>query len=174
MESAAEVRVELVVPVRAVAAVLTAVRAAHPYEEPAVDLLTLAAPPSGRGMGRVGPMPPVPATVVVDRVKAALDLPAVLVAGDLDRPVRTAAVCAGACGELLGDAIAAGVDLYLTGELRHHEALRATAAGLTVICTLHSNSERAVLRRVRDRLAAELPGPAYLLSRADRDPFSIR
>ena len=97
-----------------------------------------------------------------------------LVAGDVDRTVTTAAVCAGACGELLDDAIAAGVDLYLTGEMRHHDAIRAVAAGLTVVCTLHSNSERPVLSRLRDRLAAQAPGPAYLLSRADRDPFAVR
>ncbi len=126
-------------------------------------------------MGRVGWLAsPQPAAAVVDRVKRELGMSAVLVAGDVERTVTTAAVCAGACGDLLGDAIAAGADLYLTGEMRHHDAVRAVAAGVTVICTLHSNSERAVLKRLRDRLDREAPGPAYLLSRADRDPFSVR
>ena len=58
-----------------------------------------------------------------------------------DRP----ACCAGACGDLLNDALGQKVDLYLTGEMRHHDALKAANAGLTVVCTLHSNSERASL-----------------------------
>ena len=174
LETATEVRVETVVPINRVEAVLRALRETHPYEEPAFDLNVLAAPPTARGMGRVGPVPEVAAVEVVERVKRELELPAVLVAGDVCRTIRTAAVCAGACGELLDDAIAAGVDLYLTGEMRHHDALRAVAAGLTVVCTLHSNSERAVLKRLRDRLEREAPGPAYLLSRTDRDPFAIR
>ena len=174
-ETVAEVRLEMACPTGAMGEVVAALRAAHPYEEPAFDLLVEAAPPPGRGMGRVGRLAEATtASVVVDRVKAALSLDHLLVAGDLDRTVTTAAVCAGACGELLDDAIAAGVELYLTGEMRHHDALRAVAAGLTVLCTLHSNSERAVLRRLRDRLERAAPGPAYLLSRADRDPFSLR
>ena len=174
-EQVAEVRLEMVCPIGAVADVTAALRRAHPYEEPAFDLLVTAPPPPTLGLGRVGWLAsPQPAAAVVERVKRELELPAVLVAGDVDRTVATAAVCAGACGDLLDDAIAAGVDLYLTGEMRHHDAQKAVAAGLTVICTLHSNSERAVLKRLRDRLDREAPGPAYLLSRTDRDPFAIR
>ena len=46
-----------------------------------------------------------------------------------------------------------GAQLFLTGELRHHDALRAVAAGLTVVCTLHSASERAALEVLERRLA---------------------
>ncbi len=174
-ERVGEVRLERACPIGAVREVVAALRAAHPYEEPAFDLLVEAAPPPARGLGRAGWLAePATAAAVVERVKRTLELDHVLVAGDVGRTVATAAVCAGACGDLLDDAIAAGVDLYLTGEMRHHDAVRAVAAGLTVVCTLHSNSERAVLKRLRDRLEREAPGPAYLLSRSDRDPFAVR
>ena len=45
---------------------------------------------------------------------------------------------------------------------------------MTVVCTLHSNSERAVLKRLKRRLADSLPGLPVVLSREDRDPFAIR
>ena len=61
----------------------------------------------------------------------------------------------------------------MTGEMRHHDAIKAAKAGLTVVCTLHSNSERAVLRRLRDRLVRELPGLSVFVSEADRDPFEV-
>jgi dinuclear metal center YbgI/SA1388 family protein len=124
----------------------------------------------GTGMGRVGS---VGATgrMLVDRIKRALSITNVLVAGPIDRDFTRGAVCAGSGGDLLDDAIAAGAELFLTGELRHHDALRAKAAGLTVVCTLHSASERAALQVLQTRLAERLGGVEILCSRVDREPF---
>ncbi len=178
LESPAEIRLEMIVPVARVSDVIAAMRQLHPYEEPAFDLVTLAAVPPGLGLGRIGSLATaVPAVQIVDRIKTELGLSSVLMAGDVDRVVSKAAVCAGACGNLLDDAINAGAQFYLTGEIRHHDAIKAVRAGMTVLCTLHSNSERAVLKRVKARLEA-LPGvpdrPMIRLSETDRDPFSIR
>jgi dinuclear metal center YbgI/SA1388 family protein len=175
LEEAQEVRVETVVPIAKIDAVIRALRASHPYEEPAFDLQQLAAPPEGLGLGRVGDFQqPVERGELVERLKRELEIGHVLVAGPTDGAVRRAAVCAGACGNLLDDAIAAKAEFYVTGEMRHHDALKAAGAGVTVVCTFHSNSERAVLRRLKGRLADSLPGLPVILSRQDRDPFSIR
>jgi dinuclear metal center YbgI/SA1388 family protein len=174
LEHAPEVRVETVVPAGDVAAVVKALRATHPYEEPAFDLVRLAAGPQRRGLGLVGAIDPAGAHAVVDRVKAALGVEQVLVAGPLDREVRRAAVCAGSGGDLLDDAITLGAELFLTGELRHHDALRAAERGVTAVCTRHSISERAALAALEARLAALLPGVVVARSAVDRDPFELR
>ena len=57
--------------------------------------------------------------------------------------------------------------------MRHHDALKAVRAGMTVVCTLHSNSERAVLKRVRDELKRRLPELPVQISSEDRDPFAV-
>ena len=124
-----------------------------------------------RGMGRVGSLDAAPVARLVDRVKSALSLGHVLVAGEVDREITRAAVCAGSGGDLLPDAIASGAQLFLTGELRHHDALRAMAAGLTVVCTLHSASERTALEALERRLAEQLTGVTVARSRLDREPF---
>jgi dinuclear metal center YbgI/SA1388 family protein len=173
LELAPELRVETVLPIDRVEPVLKALRDTHPYEEPAFDLVQLAAPPDGRGMGRVGSLPDVPRARLFQQIKQGLGIDHLLVAGPLEGPVRRAAVGAGACGDLVNEAIARRVDLYLTGELRHHDALRAAEAGVTVVCALHSNSERAVLERVRGRLAERLPGLELHVSRCDADPFRV-
>ena len=72
------------------------------------------------------------------------------------------------------DAIKQMAGLYLPGEMRHHDAIAAANAGMTVVCTLHSNSERAVLKRLVPRLAELLGGLTFQPSRTDRDPFQIR
>lgn len=174
LEQVDEVRLETVVPIASLPRVLDALRSAHPYEEPAFDLVQLAAAPGGAGQGRIGVMSPGAARgELLARIKRELQIDHLLVAGPTEGLVHTAAVCAGACGDHLNDAIAQKADLYLTGEMRHHDALKAAAAGLTVVCTLHSNSERAVLRRLRARLSQDFPGVATMLSQADRDPFAV-
>ena len=174
LETAEEVRLETVVPISRIEHVIRALRQSHPYEEPAFDLNQLAAPPEGIGIGRVGALPEgVTADMLANRIKRELAIDRLLVAGDPQRLVRRAAVCAGACGNLLDDAIAQRVDLYLTGEMRHHDALKAARAGVTVICTLHSNSERAVLKRLAEQLRQRLPGLPVHVSQKDRDPFLV-
>jgi dinuclear metal center YbgI/SA1388 family protein len=174
LEEAPEVRLEVVVPEARVAAAVHALRAAHPYEEAAFDLLRLAAPPPGEsapGMGRVGDVGRVTVVSLVERLKAGLGLGHVLFAGDPQRRVSRVAVCAGSGGELVPDAIAARVELFVTGELRHHDVLRARAAGMDIVCTLHSASERPALVGLERRLAERLPGVAILRSAADREPL---
>lgn len=174
-EQADELRVETVVPVGKVSDVVKAMRSAHPYEEPAFDLVQLAAAPEGKGIGRVGEFDsPAERPALLARIKRELEIDHLLVAGPAEGFVKRAAVCAGACGKLLDDAIAAGAELYLTGEVRHHDAIKAARAGMTVVCTLHSNSERAVLKRVKKRIEDAAPGLPVMLSRSDRDPFVVR
>jgi dinuclear metal center YbgI/SA1388 family protein len=175
LERAEEVRVETVVALSKVESVIRALRASHPYEEPAFDLQQLAAPPEGLGQGRVGDFAePVERATLIDRVKRELELTHVLVSGPTEGVARRAAACAGACGDMLDDAIAQKADFYLTGEMRHHDALKAARAGMTVVCTLHSNSERAVLKRLKQRLEEVFPALAVMISKTDLDPFAIR
>ena len=175
LERVQEVRIETVLPIDRIAPCIRAMRSAHPYEEPAFDLVQLAAPPEGKGQGRIGDLPAgTTRETLIERVKRELNLSQVLIAGATTGAIKRAACCAGACGDLLKDAMAQKAQFYLTGEMRHHDALRAAECGMTVVCTMHSNSERAVLRRVAARLAQELPALATHVSQRDRDPFLIR
>lgn len=125
------------------------------------------------GIGRVGEVAPCTRREVVARVKAAMGVGYALVAGPLDAPCARVAVSAGAAGDMLKDAARAGADVYVTGELRHHDALWATSRGMTVVCLRHSASERATLPRLAAALGARVPGLAIHVSEADRDPFDL-
>jgi dinuclear metal center YbgI/SA1388 family protein len=175
-EEVTEVRFETIVPLDRVGQVVSALRATHPYEEPAFDLVRLAPAPRAegeRGMGRIGALAPVDRGALVAQVKAQLGVPHVLVAGPRAGTVTRGAVCAGAAGDLLDAAIRQGAEVIVAGEVRHHDALRAAEAGVTVVCALHSNSERITLEPLRSRIAAALPSLELATSRVDRDPFAI-
>lgn len=120
-----EDRVEVIAPARLRARLLAAMRAAHTYEEPAFDVVSLAPLPAGVGIGRIGVLDrPMRFADFVARVGAALPATTwgVRGAGDPDRQVSRVAVCGGAGDSLLGAAAAAGVQAYVTADLRHHPA----------------------------------------------------
>lgn len=130
-----EVRVESVYPRPLRRQVVEALRAAHPYEEPAFDVLELADPPGGpstgtlppatRGHGRVGTLgESITLRELADRVAAAFPPTAhgVRVAGDPDRVIRRVAIGAGSGESLLEDARRSGADVFVTSDLKHHRA----------------------------------------------------
>ncbi len=173
LATVAELRLETRLPIARVEDALRALRETHPYEEPAFDLIRLAPSPSRRGMGRIGALAPVGRGELFARIKAGLGLAHLLVAGPTTGTVTRVAVSAGSCGDLYQDAIAKKAELYLTGEMRHHDALACARAGLTVVSTLHSNSERTALGGLEQSLRARCPGLDVLRSGADRDPFAF-
>jgi dinuclear metal center YbgI/SA1388 family protein len=173
-ERVEEIKLETIVPLAKLDAIIQSLRKSHPYEEPAFDLQQLLAPPQIVGIGRIGKTPgDATAEMLANLLKRSLNLDHVLMAGDGQKLVRKVAICAGAGGDLLNAALAQKADLFVTGEMRHHDALKAVRAGLTVICTLHSNSERATLPKLAERLREKVSGIEFVVSREDRDPFQI-
>ncbi|KAJ4292974.1 hypothetical protein N0V88_005638 [Collariella sp. IMI 366227] len=89
--------------------------------------------------------------------------------------IKSVAICAGSGGDVLKDTDA---DLYVTGEMSHHVALRLKMLGKSVITVFHSNSERGFLREVmqgklQEKLRGEDAAAEVLVSEADEDPFEI-
>jgi dinuclear metal center YbgI/SA1388 family protein len=123
VERLAEDRVEVIAAARLRGRLLTAMRAAHPYEEPAFDILALAPIPGPAGLGRIGSLPtPEPLSAFVSRVQDALPATSwgVRASGESDAKVFRVAVCGGAGDSLLDTVAAADVQAYVTADLRHH------------------------------------------------------
>ena len=147
LNEAAEDRLEMVLPRRRAAEVVAALRATHPYEEVAFDLVPLVAlPESGKGLGRVGDLAEAMTLRAAARLLAT-ELPSahLRTAGDPDRTLRRVAVCGGAGDSLIGAALAAGADCFVTGDLRHHPALDALTMGMALIDAGHFPTEAAAL-----------------------------
>jgi dinuclear metal center YbgI/SA1388 family protein len=125
LEVVEEVRIECVLPRAARAGVVAAMLAAHPYDEPAYDVVELADPGvADTGSGRIGTVEPTTLGAFAQRVADALPRTAhgVRVGGDPDLGVRRVAVCGGA-GDFLLDAVRrTDADAYVTSDLRHHPA----------------------------------------------------
>ncbi|TQK27903.1 Nif3-like dinuclear metal center hexameric protein [Arthrobacter sp. SLBN-53] len=125
VEQVTEDRIEVIAPARLRARVLAALRAGHPYEEPAFDVFALAPLPADVGIGRICSLPePETLSAFVARVSGTLPSTTwgVRAAGDADAVVSRVAVCGGAGDSLLSTVARAGVQAYVTADLRHHPA----------------------------------------------------
>ena len=118
----------------------------------------------------------IPLTELCDRIKAHLALKYVRCAtamrhqGQNATSVSTIALCAGAGASVIG---VANAHVYLTGEMRHHDVLRANEAGTTVIVCDHTNTERGYLPTLKQQLDSKLPDLEVLISQADREPLDV-
>ena len=85
--------------------------------------------------------------------------------------VKTIALCAGSGSSVLQGSVA---DLYLTGEMSHHEILAAVAQGTSVILCNHSNTERGFLYVLKDKLTTIFEDKIkVVVSEVDADPLCV-
>jgi len=175
-----EDRVEVIAPRALRHTVLTAMLAAHPYEEPAYDVIELADPGIAEvGTGRLGELPePQTLREFAERVAEALPQTAhgVRVGGDPERVVRRIAVCGGAGDFLLPQLQAAEVDAYLTSDLRHHPASEFLEhQGPALLDVAHWAAEWTWLPVVQRRLAEALGDTVVTrVSTTPTDPWTFR
>jgi dinuclear metal center YbgI/SA1388 family protein len=172
LEKVHEIRFESIVPAKKLDAVVEAMKKAHPYETPAYDIIKLYNDQNRFGLGRIGMLEkPAKLPELMEKIKKATGTKAVGLVGDEKRLVKKAAVCAGTCGTIINSIIAQKADLYLTGELKHHQALAAQEANLTCICLSHTVSERFMMKKLSKQLQKQLKGTIIAVSKKDNDPF---
>lgn len=153
LEEVDEYRLEMICTASRANDVVDAAIEAHPYDEAAYDIYELANEPVSYGYGRVGTLDEqTDLRAFADRVKAALGLDYVKVAGDLDQQIRRVAVCGGSGSSQYGEAAAAGADVYVTGDTKHHDILDANDLGLGIIDAGHFHTEKPGMVALADRL----------------------
>lgn len=153
LEFVEEYRLETIVPASRRSKVIAAMVAAHPYEEIAYDEYTLINRGLRCGLGRVGSLiKPMPLLEFIEKVKVALSARSIKVAGPANAVITKVAVCGGSGAGLVKNAIKAGADVLITGDVKYHEAQQAVAEGLVVIDAGHFATEQPVVECVVDYL----------------------
>ncbi|GMV26869.1 MAG: GTP cyclohydrolase 1 type 2 [Phycisphaerae bacterium] len=177
LEHVSELRLEMVCSRASLPLVLATLRQFHPYQTPAIDVYDLIPQPS-RNLGpgrRVVLDQPATARQIAQRVKEFLrtpgGTPTVLVASPTDAPLTHAGVV---CGAGAGQAAAArseGCEVFITGEMKHHEVIETIHSGMAVVLAGHTATERGYLPRLAQRLRKSLPSVAFEVSAVDLDPL---
>lgn len=117
---------------------------------------------------------PEPLASFIRRVNAALDVEAAYV-GDPERLIKSAAVCGGGGMGMLKSAADSGADVYVTADVKHHQALDASALGIALVDATHYASERVILlpliNRLQDRFDALQYNVTLICSSVERSVF---
>jgi len=175
-EKVDEIRMETVFPRHRLAAVVKALRQAHPYEEPAFDVYSLNAAPDRRiGQGRIGRFAEPIRLAALGRMLARKTKAACpTMVGEGRSELRQALIWAGAAGGPSFDAAVKSLgvgSVIVTGEIRHHDALKLARLGVAAIGLGHWASERPVLTPLSRVLSRSLTGVGLRVSRADCEPL---
>jgi dinuclear metal center YbgI/SA1388 family protein len=172
-EEVAEWRLEVVCPTARLAQIVSALRTAHSYEEPAYDIFPVLSMPANVGEGRLGTLrAPLSLSDFAGQVRVMLGCGPVQVVGDSTRMVSRVAVACGAAGEFLKDAQGARCDVLMTGEMRFHDYLAARTSGVALVLPGHYSTERFAVEELAEWLNDQVTGVQARVSRAERDPVT--
>jgi dinuclear metal center YbgI/SA1388 family protein len=162
LESVDEVKLEVEVARWDLGAVLGALQAAHPYEEVAYDVYPVKQKNSRAGLGAIGRLDnAIPLRDFLQRVGTRLEADSLRYVGDPDSRVERIAVCGGAGSDFIGTARGAGVDAYVTADVKYHEFFGALdqdgTPGMALIDPGHYETEALTEALLRDWLADRFP-----------------
>lgn len=94
-----------------------------------------------------------------------------------EKPVKRVAVCSGAGGEFIDKAAFAGANVYVTGDVKYHEARHAQELGLPVIDAGHFFTEQLIAGVIAGRVSKELTRRGYEIEvreeQGSADPFEV-
>ncbi len=175
-EEAEELRLETIVPVPLQERIVARMVKAHPYEEVAYDLIPLANPVNGPGLGRLGVLDKqMILSEFARQVKDSLGVGAVRMVGEGDQAINKVAVCGGAGMGVYADALRHGADCLVSGDIKFHEAHRARNDGMALIDAGHFGTEKIMITKLSERLTALAVQHHYQLEvhamTTEKDPF---
>lgn len=178
-----EVRIETIVQKKNLQSVIENVKKNHPYETMAYDiypLLNNQADIAGVqiGFGRVGRLEKASTLALFAlKIKKTLGLKYLKITGDPDLTVTRAAVCAGSGSSMMGSFFSSGAEVYVSGDLRYHDAREAEAQNKGLIDIGHFASEHLIVKSLADRLKTilEKTGTDVRVEacETENDPFKI-
>ncbi len=164
-EQAEEVRLEMVAPAAREPAVVAALVAAHPYEEPAFDIYDVR---SNLGMvGRIGRIDSQPLDSFAGAVQSVTG-GTLRVAGS--GVVSRVAVVPGSGADFIEAAVGAGAEVLVTGDVGHHRARAALDAGLCIVDPGHIPTERPGVQALYAAVG-EMEVASELVTAPDTDPW---
>lgn len=141
--------------------------------EPEVLAVTYQDGEKKEGIGRYGQLPmEMTLAECAAYVRQKFSLDSVTVYGDRERRIRAAALCPGSGKSMVKAAVQAGADVFITGDIGHHEGLDAMAQGLAVIDAGHYGLEKLFVPYLAEYLAGHFP-QLEIITSEEKNPFWI-
>jgi putative NIF3 family GTP cyclohydrolase 1 type 2 len=165
-----EMKIEVVFPSWLEKTILAGLRAAHPYEEVAYDIVNVSNNHDKIGSGLIGELPkPTGEIEFLGQLRERFNLKVIRHTPLLDRPIKRVALCGGAGSFLVPKALGAGADIYVTADMKYHEFFDAN--GRMVIADIgHFESEQFTIDLLAEILEQKFPNFAVLKTKVLTNP----
>lgn len=173
-ERVSEIRIETIVKEKDVDRIISAMKKVHPYEEVAFDVYDVCVKHNVYGLGRMGELKE--ETLFSDfavTVKEALGLSNMRVMGSLDKKIKKVALCTGSGMEFFDTALKKKADLYITADIKFHEAQRILENDICVIDATHYASENIIVKNIQKRLSEKFQEVCVVSSEVDGQTFKV-
>ncbi len=165
-----EIKIETIFPVWLQAKLINAVKAVHPYEEVAYDVLPLGNTFEQIGSGIVGELVgSMEENDFLQQLKKVFMVPVVRHTAKTNKPVKKVAVCGGAGSFLISSAIGAGADFFITADVKYHEFFDANDR-LVIADIGHYESEQFTIALLAGFLQEKFPTFAALKTEVKTNP----
>jgi dinuclear metal center YbgI/SA1388 family protein len=166
-----EIRIEVIFPSFLATKIIATLKAAHPYEEVAYDVVPLANTHQAIGSGIIGELTkPEEEKDFLARVKSAFNAPVIRHTPLLNKPVKKVAVCGGAGSFLISKALAAGADAFITADMKYHEFFDANSRML-IADIGHYESEQFTINLLHEVLEQKFLTFAILKTEVVTNPI---
>ena len=165
-----EIKVEVIFPSFLEYNIITEMKKAHPYEEVAYDLVSIANPYLSIGSGIIGEWPEMAdERQFLKKVCKVFDVPVIRHTAFLNKAIKRVAICGGAGSFLIAKALAAGADAFITADIKYHEFFDANNRML-IADIGHYESEQYTIDLFREILGQKFPTFAVLKTKVITNP----
>ncbi|HHX60291.1 MAG TPA: Nif3-like dinuclear metal center hexameric protein [Epulopiscium sp.] len=129
---------------------------------------------NGMGIGRIGETKKTTIKELSQQLKKELDITHARVVGNLDRHINKVAICTGSGMSFIKSAIGKA-DIFITGDVKFHEAQEAQELGIGIIDVGHYGSENIAMPSIKRHLdeLSRSNSIEIIISQINEDPFII-
>lgn len=125
------------------------------------------------GYGRVGDIEEQSLKDYLTFIKKRLDTEFLIVYGDMDRTVKRVALCGGSGSGFIYDAYKKEACIYITGDIKYHDAQYGTELGLTIVDAGHYHTEKIILPIVKEYLEKNIEDVYIEIWKEPSPPYGI-
>ena len=138
-----------------------------------MEVLEMTDENSQKGIGKVGYLPEEMTVAEISKlIKKKYSLDAVKVFGDLKKKARRIAISPGSGKHMSELALTKGAEVFVTGDIDHHEGIDAVAQGLVIIDAGHYGLEHVFIAEIAQFIHEKFPN-VKVIETESKHPFQI-
>jgi hypothetical protein len=172
LHSEPEIKIEVILPDYLKSKVINALIKAHPYEEPAFDIIRLENSLNQVGTGIIGELEESEDELAfLNRLKKVFQIPTIRHTALIGKKIKRVSLCGGSGSPFLKDAISEKADIFISGDFKYHEFFE-TENRILIADIGHFESEQFTKEIFYEIITKKMPTFAVQISDSKTNPIN--